>query len=469
MADEEVHYSQREAISYYKRLQKALLSSSERKRLQAVLSRFVATKDFNVLATEFPQILDTDSKRSLLPAIKALIPPAYHGQYDKTLAFLGTARWTTINRNEGLDIRRKRVEHEVQQQRKAQIALQQLGQHQAEQASFEEFLARQRELSRMEADDDDLPPLPPTPKSPEAGQSWTLKSADALNFTDADDVTYADVQRAFEQVRLDDIPPAQPSPGRSARPLPARPDDQLPQRGGARPLPARPGAAPPSRGSGSGSGPPLPSRPMAIPNRSISNPARGLSPPQHGSGGSSPRGPIMAAPRTSSAPTFSISPSSASPVIRVAQEEIVEDDSDDLDDYEKPSTPPPLPPRPVSSSGLNEAMAPAPSDKPWHPHLYSEGSISRQDAEMKLREQGWTEGLFLVRAKKPPETYVLSIVHNQQAVHVIMTRPSQHHRFTIDNESYGDCYSPPEMVEALRALGDRFEFELRKPLRYDAD
>jgi hypothetical protein len=49
-------------------------------------------QSFEKLAQELPPILNTDSKKALIPAIKALIPPAYHGQYDKTLAFLGTVR-----------------------------------------------------------------------------------------------------------------------------------------------------------------------------------------------------------------------------------------------------------------------------------------------------------------------------------------------------------------------------------------
>eukprot|EP00045_Choanoeca_perplexa_P007772 m.71401 g.71401 ORF g.71401 m.71401 type:complete len:474 (+) comp14213_c0_seq1:461-1882(+) len=469
---EEVHYSQREAIAYYKRLQKALLTSSERKKLQSVLSRFVATKSFDLLAQELPIILNTDSKRSLLPAIKALIPAAYHGQYDKTLAFLGTSRWTTINRTEGLDIRRKRVEQEVAQQRQAQAALSKPGQPEQKDASFEEFLARQRELSRQEADngdDDDgeLPPLPPLPGQPQPSSGWDSLRQQDLEFTDKDEFTYADVQEAFRHVQLDDIPLSPPSgPSKTAAAA-----ERRPSAGAGRPLPKRPepvsGNVLPGRTPSVPTGRPLPSTPVPVqtaPRRSQSR----LTPSSSSSPGTSPGTSRSPVGRTISAPVviptipMSTSPHVGSPSLRVAKEVFNSDEEfEDLEDYEKPSTPPPLPPRIPSSSNL-DAMR---TSEPWHPSQYSEGRISRQEAEAKLRAAGSMEGLFLVRAKQPPTVYVISVIHAQAPVHVIMSRPSQHHQFTIDNVSYGDCYSPAEMVEALRKLGSQFEFELKQPLR----
>jgi hypothetical protein len=78
-----------------------------------------------------------------------------------------------------------------------------------------------------------------------------------------------------------------------------------------------------------------------------------------------------------------------------------------------------------------------------------------------------------------------------RVVHVMMVRSSMDQIFTIDNEAYGmvrlrrvppaplgaavfppshvglrpQCYTPEDMVEKVRGLGDRFEFTLRKPYK----
>jgi hypothetical protein len=44
-------------------------------------------------------------------------------------------------------------------------------------------------------------------------------------------------------------------------------------------------------------------------------------------------------------------------------------------------------------------------DRPAHP---------AQEAESLLQQHGYSEGLFLCRAKDPPCSYVLSIVHKQR-------------------------------------------------------
>eukprot|EP01147_Barroeca_monosierra_P000362 gene362-3718_t len=118
--------SQSESIDYYKRLCKALLTKGERTSLQKVLAAFVQNKSFATLASELPKILNTPRKRSIIPAIKALIPDQYHAQYDRALQHMGTAAWTTFDKESALEIRKKRVEAEKNLQEAARQKFQEL-------------------------------------------------------------------------------------------------------------------------------------------------------------------------------------------------------------------------------------------------------------------------------------------------------------------------------------------------------
>lgn len=92
-------------------------------------------QDFAVLASQLPVLLNSSTKRALLPAIRALIPPEYVEQYDVVLGHMGLVRgwlwpqgvlclilfsrqskWTTLNKETAQIIRKQRVEHEVHQQ-----------------------------------------------------------------------------------------------------------------------------------------------------------------------------------------------------------------------------------------------------------------------------------------------------------------------------------------------------------------
>ncbi|EGD78108.1 hypothetical protein PTSG_08986 [Salpingoeca rosetta] len=345
---------QAEAIDYYKRLCKALLSKGERSALQKVLATFVSSKSFATLANDLPKILDSPRKRSLIPAIKALIPDQYHAQFDRALQHMGMAAWTTIDKQSAREVRKARVEQERMLQEEARKQLQDLDMN-GDGDAFQRFLERQRELSRSSA-----------AENPEVESQWGWMENDqtvkTLEFTEQDEAKYADVEDIDAILSTID--------GQEAPPIPRRQSKTT-----ADPMPP----VPPRR--------------------------------------SKPQSP------------------------------------------EPGEAPPPVAPR--KSVGANPVPA------TWLPEWYNCGSISRQEAESELRARGFTEGLFLVRNKGPGGVkFCLSIVYKQNVAHVLMDRPTINHPLTIDNQSYGgECYTPEEMVEAIRALGDRFEFQLVKPLR----
>eukprot|EP00049_Salpingoeca_infusionum_P004236 m.76044 g.76044 ORF g.76044 m.76044 type:complete len:328 (-) comp12474_c0_seq1:528-1511(-) len=325
--------SQHEAIEYYKRLNKALLDKTERAQLQRVLATFVQTKSFDVLATNLPPILNTSRKRAILPALKQLIPPEFHHQFDTHLQHLGLAAWTTVDKQTALDVRKRRVEAEVQLQEQARQQMESLGVS-SPGSSFDAFLEKQRSLSRHSTAEE-APRIPSRglPASP-----WGYLADDstigALEFTDKDEIKYADVEEIDEM--LSELPP--PVPQRRSQPT-------------------------------SGATSPLPER-------------------------------------------------------RVV----------------------------------------------WLPEWYNNGQITRQESEDLLHRFGFSEGLFLVRAKDSQGvSYCLSIVHKAKVMHVLLQRPTANHIFTIDGETYGHCFTPEEMIESLRELGESFEFTLRRPLRMPAN
>lgn len=58
--------------------------------------RYFPCQSFATLASELPKILNTPRKRSIIPAIKALIPDQYHAQYDRALQHMGTVSELTV-------------------------------------------------------------------------------------------------------------------------------------------------------------------------------------------------------------------------------------------------------------------------------------------------------------------------------------------------------------------------------------
>eukprot|EP00043_Microstomoeca_roanoka_P001976 m.35666 g.35666 ORF g.35666 m.35666 type:complete len:348 (-) comp11175_c1_seq1:351-1394(-) len=341
---------QSEAIDYYKRLCKALLSKSERSALQRILASFVQSKSFSTLATQLPKILDSPRKRSLVPAIRALIPEQYHAQFDRALQHIGMSAWTTFDKQTANEIRKMRVEAEVQLQEKTRQQLQSL-QIDADGNVFEKFLDRQRQLARGVTDESDKP-------ASQWGWMENDQTVKNLEFTEEDEAKYADVDEIADALYDDD-------------------DSDMP------PLPSR---------NSVNATPPVPPR------------------------RSKPQSP-------------------------------------------EPEVQPPIAPRKSMSST-------ATAQGTWLPEWYNCGSISRQEAETELQAHGFTEGLFLVRNKGPGGVkFCLSIVYKRNVAHVLLDRPSVNHPLTIDNQTYGECYTPEEMVEAIRSLGSRFEFQLMKPLR----
>eukprot|EP00055_Hartaetosiga_balthica_P008790 m.33803 g.33803 ORF g.33803 m.33803 type:complete len:349 (+) comp6475_c0_seq1:266-1312(+) len=215
--------SNTEAIVYYKRLCKALLSRPDRMAVQQCLQTFVQTKSFATLANDLPRILNTPRKRSIVPAIRGLIPEEYHSQFDRSLQHLGMSAWTTIEKEDATKVRSERVKKESEMEEEAcRLA----GVHISRgEDAFESFLEQQRQLSRGVPDADIR----------NGGQWGLMENADtvsSLEFTDEDDILYADVEELMDEA-APAIPPRyhnvviKPPPKNDLPPIPPRKSNSI--------------------------------------------------------------------------------------------------------------------------------------------------------------------------------------------------------------------------------------------------
>ncbi len=75
-------------------------------------------------------------------------------------------------------------------------------------------------------------------------------------------------------------------------------------------------------------------------------------------------------------------------------------------------------------------MAAETADENWFHPL--EKLSSREDAEEKLRERGFREGLFLVRESSTSEgDFVLSVVHREEVIHYQIRRFNEDAFFSL--------------------------------------